>query len=329
MAKKIETPIYDLVKVAEEVSNNNFKVRANISKSYEVEVLGAAFNKMLDKIISMNENLEQRVHNRTEELEKSIAKVKQTQNKLIETEKLASLGGLVAGVAHEVNTPIGVCLTAASFLSEKTNHLIALYESDNLSEEEFEQCLKNFKESSEIIVENIKKADQLIYSFKQIAVDQTSEQKRTIELKIYIEQVLHSLHPKWKRTKHVVELTCDDGIKIETYPGDLSQIISNLILNSLFHGFDGIEKGEIKIDIKSRQNSILILYTDNGKGMDNTQQEKIFEPFYTTKRGQGGSGLGMYIVYNIVSNRLQGSIEVSSAPGKGVQVAIKLPKQIN
>jgi len=325
MSKKIEKPIYELVKTAQEISENNLNIRAYIKDGYEVEILGNAFNTMLDKIISMNENLEKMVKERTIELENSITELKLAQKQLIETEKLASLGGLVAGVAHEVNTPIGVCLTAASFLKEKTDELNKLYTEQNLSKQEFDDFLKDAVDSASIIIDNIRKADELIYSFKQIAVDQTSEQKRKFNMKTYMEQIFYSLKPKLKRTKHNINFKCEDELEIESYPGDFSQVITNLIMNSLIHGFEDKEEGEIDIEVFVEDIGIIIIYKDNGKGINEEQKKKMFEPFYTTKRGKGGSGLGMYIVYNIVRKKLNGTIEVYGSPGKGIEFKIEIP----
>ena len=280
------------------------------------------------------DHLEEMVSERTRDLqlanqslEQSLEQLRQTQAQLVESEKMAALGGLVAGVAHEINTPVGVGVTAASHLDAQVEEYSKLYQSNRLTRSDFEALLNTATTSSNIILANLKRAAELIRSFKQIAVDQSADQQRHFELKPYLEEILHSLYPRLKNTSHGVTVSCPDTLELYSYPGAFSQIITNLVMNSLIHGFDNIEGGDIRIDVSEEQNLIHIDYSDNGKGIDAEHLDKIFEPFFTTKRNEGGSGLGMHVVYNLVVQALGGQIQCDSMPGHGTSFHISIPKQ--
>ncbi|MCP4130601.1 MAG: PAS domain S-box protein [bacterium] len=284
------------------------------------------------EIETLNEKLEQRVEERTIELKLANASIKEsfdtlksTKDQLVESEKMASLGGLVAGVAHEINTPIGVGVTAASYLEAKIRNIADLYSAGTIPTEELEKFIGNAVEASSAISINLRRAAELIQSFKQVAVDQSSEKERTFNLKKYIEEVLISLGPRLKDSSHVIKVESPNTIEICSYPGVFSQIITNLVINSLVHGFEGIETGEIRIEIARHNHDLQISYRDNGIGMDEKTLKNIFVPFYTTKRGKGGSGLGMHIVFNLVNQRIGGTIQCSSFPGKGTTFVIRIP----
>ncbi len=283
----------------------------------------------------LNEDLEQRVEARTNELQEannalqeSLRTLKQTQKQLVQAEKMAALGGLVAGVAHEINTPVGVGVTAVSYLEQQTRDLYALYQANNMKRSDLEHYLKIANESTIIILTNLHRAADLIQSFKQVAVDQTSLDKRTFKLKEYIDKILLSLHPKLKRTQYAVSVNCPEGIELNSHPGDFSQIITNFVINSLIHGFEDMEQGEIVIEVQPKQDGLVFQYRDNGKGIAEANVSKIFEPFHTTKRGQGGSGLGLHIVYNLVTQKLNGRIRCESTPGEGTTFIIEIPQEV-
>ncbi|MFW2372126.1 MAG: sensor histidine kinase [Gammaproteobacteria bacterium] len=280
----------------------------------------------------LNQELEQRVNERTIELQtantelnRSLEELNSAQDQLVRTEHLASLGRMVAGVAHEINTPVGVCLTAASYLDEQTRHYHKLYEEGTLTRVDFESFLDVSSESFQIILANLERASDLVRSFKQLAVDQTSDECRHINMKSYIEELLISLRPYFRHTSHRYELTCPEDIDIESQPGAIAQIINNLIGNSMTHGFEGLAEGLINIEIARDQDRILLHYSDNGVGIPRENLLQIFDPFFTTRRNQGGSGLGMNIVYNLVTSKLGGEINVTSEPGQGVHFYIWLP----
>ena len=253
--------------------------------------------------------------------------LRQTKNQLVQSEKMAALGRLVAGVAHEINTPIGVGITAASHLLDQTKDFISTYNSDQMSRVDLEKYLESMLETSDMILKNLDNASELISNFKKVAVDRTDNKKRKFKLKEYLRDVLISLKPKLKNTNHRVEIKGNDNLEVDTYPGVISQIITNLTVNSLRHAFEDGEQGLIEIVISEKDQVVEIKYSDNGKGIPKKEQEKIFEPFFTTKRGQGGTGLGLNLVYNLVSSTLNGKIKCESVPQEGTSFTILFPKE--
>lgn len=281
------------------------------------------------------DELKKQVNEQTTELNmindhlfKTLTTLKETQNDLVEADKMAALGGLVAGVAHEINTPLGISITAVSHLDDCTRSFKRKFETGQLTKADFLSFIATSDESIRILTNNTGKAAELIKSFKQVAVDQSSEGKRDFNLKEYLEEILLSLKPKIKHTPHQIQLSCDEGIKINSYPGALSQIITNLVTNSLMHGFETIEQGVATIEAHSNNGLVTLIYKDNGVGMNEQTLEHLFEPFYTTKRGHGGSGLGAHITYNLVTQKLKGTIQCKSQPGEGVEYTIEFPKEV-
>jgi len=262
------------------------------------------------------------------DLEVSLETLKQTQKKLIYSEKMAALGGLVAGVAHEVNTPVGVSITAASFLDEKDNEIINLFESGKLKKVDLEDYMNTAMETIEILSLNLERALNLVKSFKQISSDQSMTEKRRFLLKKQIDEVLISLNPKIRLTGHSIVVKCDNDMEIYASPVSLSQIITNLVMNSLLHGFENIKEGKIEINVYKENDQIIIEFSDNGKGINEDDIKKIYEPFFTTKRGKGGTGLGLNLVYNIVTNEYKGNIKCKSIIGNGTTFIIRIPVSI-
>lgn len=261
----------------------------------------------------LNEELEERVRERTKDLERSYRDLQETQKQLMEAEKLASLGSLVAGIAHEINTPVGVAVTASTFLQEQSRA-----ESPDL---------QGMRETADLILRNLKRAGELIGSFKQVAVDQASEALRSFDLRQYLEDVVISLRPGLRKSGVKVELEIAPGIELKGYPGALSQIFTNLISNSLIHAYGEGDEGTISIEGKVGKGMVTLLYRDDGKGMDEETVRRVFDPFFTTRRGSGGSGLGMNIVYNIVTGKLGGTITCESSPGEGVLFRMVFPAE--
>ncbi|MBE9396793.1 histidine kinase [Pontibacterium sp. N1Y112] len=255
----------------------------------------------------LNTELEQRVTDRTQQLEErnqelheTLEKLQATQQQLVESKKLAALGGLVAGVAHEINTPIGIGFTAASFLADQATLHKQQHPDDPLAD--------TAVESSQLICQNLERAAQLISAFKQVSVDQSSEQQRQFDLIQYLDEILLSLRPRLKRCNPEVIINGPDHLLLDSYPGSFYQIFTNLILNSLLHGFENQPGGKITITLTPQTDSLKIDYADNGVGIPDGWQYKLFEPFMTTKRNQGCSGLGMHITFNLVSQLLNGHI---------------------
>ncbi len=271
------------------------------------------------------EELELRVLERTADLTFALEQLRSAQRQLVDSEKMAALGNLVAGVAHEINTPLGISVTAASHLGEISQRLTRQLESGQLKKSELGEFAEQSKSAVELVMTNLRRASDLVKSFKQVAVDQSSEQRRMIELKPYFQDILNSLRPSTKRFPHVIEIEIQEHIHWDSYPGALYQIISNLVLNALNHAFAESDCGVITIQASADVEAISLCVSDNGCGMDSDTASHIFEPFFTTKRGQGGSGLGLHIVFNLVTSVLGGTITVQTAPGAGARFLIRVP----
>lgn len=282
------------------------------------------------EIVEMNRNLEQRIKERTsdlaeanEELQGTLENLRQTQDQLVEAEKMASLGGLVAGVAHEVNTPIGIGVTAASHLKEGVEELRGKYDRGDIKRADLEQHLAVAEQSSAIVLSNLARASDLIRSFKQVAVDQSSEEERRFDLREYLDEIVISLRPNLKKAKHEVAIDCEAGLVVETYPGAVSQVVTNLIMNAITHAYDEGESGKMRITADDNgDGTIALTFSDDGKGIPEENLAKIFDPFFTTRRGSGGSGLGLNIVYNLVTQKLGGTIGCESETGEGTTFRI-------
>lgn len=249
------------------------------------------------------------------------------QKQLIESEKNASLSGLVAGVAHEINTPIGISVTAASNLVERSKLMINALNSKRLKRSEFETQIDNIHESAEMVLSNLLRASDLIGSFKEVSVDQISQQRRKFLLAEYMDEIIMSLTPKLKSENINITLKCPDDLIIDSYPGAIAQLITNLVMNSIVHAFDEKKEGNIDILIakmNTQPEKLYIKFSDDGKGISEDNLDKIFEPFYTTKRGKGGSGLGLQIISNITNIRLGGNIRCESQPGEGTTFHIEV-----
>lgn len=259
------------------------------------------------------------------EIRRAYEELQQAQATLIQAEKLAALGGLVAGVAHEINTPLGITLTGASVLAERTRRFAAQLQAGQLKKSEVEDYLLLAGESVELILANANRAAHLVHSFKEVAVDQTSEARREYDLARYLEEVVESLRPSYKRLPVKVHTRCPPGIQMDGYPGALAQVVTNLLLNALTHAFPDGAAGQILLGVEVEGDEIVLRFEDDGQGIAAEHLAHIFEPFFTTKRGVGGSGLGLHVVYNIVTQRLGGQIQVSSTPGRGTRFTLRMP----
>ncbi len=279
--------------------------------------------------ISYRKKEEEDLRLKNDELSIAIRDLEKRQNESIENEKMAALGGLVAGVAHEINTPLGIGVTAVSHLRIKTEQIDNDYKTGKMKKSSLEKYLSMAMESTEIVLSNLRRASKLVSGFKQIAVDQSIEERRKFDLKEYMDEILLSLKPKFKGTNYKINFECDQGMVIDNYPGAFSQVITNLIMNSLIHGFDGLDQGVIDMFVTNWAGRISISYRDDGKGMSKEIVNKIFDPFFTTKRGHGGTGLGMHLVYNLITKNLGGNINCQSIEGDGTTFIIDLPEKFN
>lgn len=271
-------------------------------------------------------NTEKTLMTTNKELKRSITELNKAKERLLEAEKMASLGGMAAEVSHEINTPIGVSVTSTSYLSDLLKKFEMEFTEQKLSRKSIEEFLENAGQSVTLLSNNLTRSVDLISSFKQVAVDQTSDKQREINLYKYLLEIIHSLHPKIKKTQHIINVECSRDINIICHAGALAQVITNLIVNSLHHAFHDKPNGQIDIIASIHDGSqIELTYKDNGCGLDDANMKRLFDPFYTSKENQGGSGLGTHIVYNLVTQTLKGNIEAHSAIDQGLTYSINFP----
>ena len=326
--------------------NKKFTMRCKKMPYQEIDILAQHINLMLHRaekyiakheeaeqqFIQLTKSLEDKVSQRTDALKESnqellstLETLHQYQGQLVESEKMASLGDMVAGVAHEVNTPIGLGVTSSSLLYDRLTEIKAAFENKTLKSSQLKKFLTDGDENLNIIMRNLARAADLITSFKQVAVDQSSSEDRRFNFKGLINEVILTLQPQLKNTQYQITIDCPENLIITSKPGPINQILVNLIINSIIHGFDNQGFGNINITIMDLNSQIHINYQDDGRGINNDIKNKIFEPFITTKRGSGGSGLGMHLVYNLITQALNGIISFESEINKGVTFDINFP----
>jgi signal transduction histidine kinase len=289
----------------------------------EAETISQTYQSHLERL---TDELEVRVKDRTVELQDSLETLKSTQGQLIESEKMSSLGNLVAGVAHEVNTPLGISITAASIFQNEIKSLKDLISENKLSKSALEHFLDTIQDADEILVKNLERAALLVRNFKKISVDQSSEEIRDFELNSYLKEVISTFKNELKHRPITLDLKLDKNeIAMHSFPGAISQLIVNMLQNSLLHGFDEDEEGEIIIETKQTDEKVIIHFSDNGKGVDKEVADRIFEPFITTKRNSGGTGLGLNITYNLVTQHLNGTIKLDPDHNTGAAFIVEIP----
>jgi signal transduction histidine kinase len=309
--------IYPLLRIREAATSVRKGLaykKITLDASHEITEVASAFNEMVYDL-----------DGRYNELQQAMNTIRQTQKQLVESEKMVALGNLVAGVSHEINTPIGIGVTAISYMDEKSREFHALYLENKMKKSDLDEYLKTIRETTGMIQTNLQRASELIKSFKQVAVDRSAQAKRNFNIKSYIQEVLVSLQPNLKKTKHQVTVQGIDDIQLFSDPGTISQVITNLVMNSLIHAYDNDAEGLIIIEISKLQHELTIQYSDDGKGMPPDVVDQIFNPFFTTNRGGGGTGLGMHIVYNLVTQSLGGTILCESKVGVGTTFRIQIP----
>jgi len=260
-------------------------------------------------------------------LEETIIKLKETKQDLVSAQKMANLGELVSSLTHEINTPIGISITGASHLEDATQKLSKQFDNEEMTEKEFTNFINETKELSSILSLNLNNTKKLIESFRNIAVDQSIEEKREFNLKEYIDEILLSLKNKIKKEEITINVECSDKIQMNTYPGSIAQILINLINNSILHAFSKLINKRISIIITDLDDKIALEYSDSGKGLTPELTSKIFDKYFTTKRGNGGTGLGLHIVEKIISETLNGQITIlEKSKEKGLGFLITIPK---
>lgn len=316
-------PLSDLSDAMLDVSNGQLSKRIT-GLHGEFSTMQKSFNIMGEELQNSQNQLENRVEQRTKQLSETntvlteaLDTLQKTQQQLVEKEKMAALGGLVAGVAHEINTPLGVSVTAISHLQSLNDSFKKKFQTTSLKKADLENYLNDNEEASLIILNNLNRAAELIRSFKLIAVDQSQDNKRIFNIKQYIDEVLISLKPEFKKVKHTVEISCPDNIEINCHPGQFSQIMTNLFMNSIKHAFEKGQIGVLKLQVSHEEGKIKFHFGDNGKGISEENLKKIFTPFFTTARHDGGSGLGLSTIYNIITQNMGGSIRCESVEGEG------------
>ncbi|MDH2382059.1 PAS domain S-box protein [Bradyrhizobium sp. CER78] len=270
---------------------------------------------------------EQEMRKARDSAEAALRNLRETQNSLIEAEKLAALGRLVAGVAHEVNNPVGISLTVASALERKTANFEAQVERGDLRRSSLNDFLSTARDASSQLVANLNRAAELIQSFKQVAADRNYSDQRTFDLGDLTEQVVMSLRPGLRKHNLTLNVDCEPNLMMNSYPGPYGQVLTNLFLNAVAHAFPDGKAGEVEIQVHASGNDYVeVIFADNGCGMSLDVRRRAFDPFFTTRRDQGGTGLGLHIVYSIVTTRLGGRLSLDSAPGNGTRIQMILPR---
>lgn len=278
--------------------------------------------------ITARRRIEDELRRAKEEAERMLAELREAQANLILSEKMASLGSLVAGMSHEISTPLGIGVSAASHLAEEIARLSGNFQDGQLRRSDLDSFLEAATEATRIMQANLGRAARLIQAFKQVSADQSTDEIRSFDLAEYLSEIMLSLAPALRSLARPVQVDCPSGLVVTNRPGALGQIITNLVMNALQHAFDE-DTSEARISIRvtrPREGRIAIEFSDNGRGIDADSLPRVFDPFFTTRRGAGGTGLGLHIAYNLVTQVLGGTIAVSSRPGEGTRFSISFPQ---
>ena len=345
--KRIADPIDQLSSLLQDVSkNHNYSARAAKTNITEINMLANSLNIMLTRtqnqierhkndkqeIKQLNQSLEEKVNQRTialreanQELLTTLERMHQYQNQIVESEKMASLGQMVAGVAHEVNTPIGLGITGSTLLRDKLAEISQGFEQKTLTSSQLKRFIDNGIENLDLIYRNLNRAAELVSSFKRVAVNQDGELNSLVNMHELITNVMLSMRTELESKAPKIVIHCSEQLMIESKAGPLQQVLQQLLSNSIIHGFRDNQNNEIEITIERNESSLILNYYDNGIGVDKSIKKRIFDPFVTTKRGEGGSGLGMHLVYNLVTQALGGSVYFDDQNAKGTRFIITLP----
>ena len=292
--------------------------------TYSIKLLGSDLTSANKKLLEYQDELEQKVAIRTKELQDSLNSLTEAKTELVEAEKMASLGRLVAGVAHEINTPLGISITASSLIQESTSDLKSTLESNTVTKSGLTTYVNDIEQSIDMVQGNLKRAANLIADFKQAAVLQSDDRAKTFNLYEILQKIV--AHNRTLHQQVITDISGDKAIYITQDPDAITRIFTNLYSNSCLHGFAEMDEGHINIEISQAGELVSIIYSDNGKGIKADNIEHIFEPFFTTKRGKGGTGLGMHIVYNLVTQSLKGQIQYNPdyCTGACFEISFKL-----
>jgi signal transduction histidine kinase len=347
-ARRLTRPLGQLAAVMADAGAGQVGLRARLSGPSDIASMAQVFNVMMAQLEQREQELQQKnaellqhaalLEERVEARTLSLTKAKQSaqealeelqaaQARLVESEKLASLGRLVAGVAHELNTPLGNALTAASTLVDRQRHAVHALTNQTLRKSELQATLDANIEGNELVLNNVRRAADIIRNFKQLAIDQTTEMRRHFALDVVLEEVLTSVRPMFRHTRYRIETDMAPALAMDSFPGPLGQAITNIVQNAVVHAFEGREHGVFTVHCAAYgEQRVQIVCSDDGVGMNEEVRARMFDAFFTTKLGRGGSGLGMQIAHNIVTALLGGTIEVHSTVGEGTRIVLTLPR---
>lgn len=327
IALSIRLPLQQIMTSMRAIMNGDYHHEVQGTKARdEVGAMARAVEVFRDNAIAKRKT-EEELRASKEKAEAALLELNTAQQNLIDAERLAALGGLVAGVAHEVNNPIGISLTVASSFARRADAFQAELNSNQLRRSKLDEFVNSSRDAAQQLVANLHRAGELIQSFKQVAVDRSHAERRQFSLSEATDQIVASLRPVLKRSAIQLSVDVPDGLIIDGYPGSYGQILTNLFLNAANHAFAGGRSGSISISARPRgQDDVEIIFADNGAGMTPDVQRQAFDPFFTTRRNEGGTGLGLHIVYNLVTQQLGGRVLLESRQGQGTTFRIIMPR---
>jgi signal transduction histidine kinase len=331
---RLSTAKQEILSANHKLDDQNLILEQEVAKkTSSLSTTMLEMNKQQRELIGQQEQLkaentrrsqtEQTLTQTNKELKNSIQELSKAQERLLDAEKMAILGKLSAEISHEINTPIGVSITSTSYLADLLSSLQEDINNQKLTKRSLDDFANNADQSLRLLLNNLNRASDLITSYKQVAVDQTSDKTRKINVAQYLNEIIQSLLPKLKKTKHTIEVNCADNIEIYCHAGAVSQIFTNLIINSIIHGFGNDESGIITINAELKGERLYLHYQDNGIGVPQNKLSQLFDPFYTTKSGDGGTGLGTHIINELVTDTLNGKIVAHSEIGQGLSYDIE------
>ena len=331
LSRRVLKPLETLRLSANRITEGDLQSAVPALRNDEFGQLSARLDAMRDSLAQSVARLEERVEERTfalravnSRLQTTLDNLQRMQNLLVQSEKLASLGSLVAGVAHELNTPIGTGVTVVSTISDKCVELRRQIER-GIRRSQLDAMIDDIETASALAQKSLQRAARLIHDFKQVAVDQTSSRRREFEMHEMLREMMAAVRLRHKHSPVAIEVIAPPGIAMDSYPGTLEQVLTNLIDNAIIHGAEGRADCVVTIEATRQDARTTLTVTDNGNGIPAENLARIFDPFFTTQLGKGGSGLGLSIVYGLVTGVLGGHIVVESVAGGGTTFALELP----
>lgn len=338
LSRTLTRPISSLAQTAQLIGEGQSDLHMNTKEHtggyLELQSLARTIDQLTQNLLDKNRSLEatlNELHKTVEERTQTLQELRSTQEALVDSQRLAAIGDTVSGIAHEVNTPLGILVTAASSFTQATERLQSALADGSMKKSDLNGYIEKAVEISKLFENNAQRASDLMRSYKTVTIDQASEAFRDFELRSYVNDILVNLKPTTKKRPHSIQVTGLESLTIYSIPGAIAQIITNLVENSYKHGLSDDRPGEIVIDLAKNSiqgdsaNQVVITYSDNGKGIPKDQQQQVFDQFFTTARDSGGSGVGMHVVYKLIVEKLGGTIDLESEEGHGVTFRITLP----